>query len=394
MSYFDSVYKKRLNRFGTNIQQRVQNKKEYDFGTFLKKSPNRITINYQTDKFYGVVEDKKVSEVEVIDYLLTCKTLPLNKGSVFSITDVKDTISYWISLGIEELTLCGYNKQVITKLDTTLEWVDNGYLYNEKCHFVRQRDASLIKRTAAKPYEAYITLPSSQALLIIPSTTHLKRESRLKFADEAWKVVEIDKMSVPNVYYVSIEKTYIDKIDDAVYPNGDLLTNWKISSNYGDTIELPVGGSLVVNFSVYYGDELKDVPLNITSNDSTIVTYSTQLDGIKLGSTTLTVKVIGNEIITKDFVVNVVSIPVMSPYITGADSLKVSSSSNCIFNNPDNLTGLTYTSLKNLFSIVQSTNTEFTITGEEIGEDTLQVMQDTTLIYSKPIKIKSFWLEV
>ena len=42
MSYFD-VYLKRVNRYGNNLQERIQGKKEHDFEVFMSKSPNKVT---------------------------------------------------------------------------------------------------------------------------------------------------------------------------------------------------------------------------------------------------------------------------------------------------------------------------------------------------------------
>ena len=44
MAYLDEVYFKRINKYGFNIQERIQNKKNHDFNIVLKKSPNKVTI--------------------------------------------------------------------------------------------------------------------------------------------------------------------------------------------------------------------------------------------------------------------------------------------------------------------------------------------------------------
>ena len=41
MGYYET-YSKRLNRYGTTPQERIQGKREHDFKAFSSKSPNRV----------------------------------------------------------------------------------------------------------------------------------------------------------------------------------------------------------------------------------------------------------------------------------------------------------------------------------------------------------------
>lgn len=54
--YYDNVYKKRLNRYGLNYQQRVQNERERLFDLYLLKATERVSFLYNDEQHDGVIE--------------------------------------------------------------------------------------------------------------------------------------------------------------------------------------------------------------------------------------------------------------------------------------------------------------------------------------------------
>ena len=94
MSYFD-VYLKRVNRYGNNLQERIQGKKEHDFEVFMSKSPNKVTawnnrIGLEEDGYSAVLQTKEYNEIETIDYFLTYKSIKVPTGSILKILDIKE----------------------------------------------------------------------------------------------------------------------------------------------------------------------------------------------------------------------------------------------------------------------------------------------------------------
>ena len=87
MDYFTDVYLKRVNRFGDNIQSRVHGKMENDFENKLRKSVNKVDLykdkTEQAAFSVGILETKKVSEQELVNYLCTRIEDNYEKGSIF-----------------------------------------------------------------------------------------------------------------------------------------------------------------------------------------------------------------------------------------------------------------------------------------------------------------------
>ena len=62
MSYFDNIYKKRANRYGTDYQSRVQGEREKLFDTYLYKSIYRVDFKFDNEKIAGSFERYKQDE--------------------------------------------------------------------------------------------------------------------------------------------------------------------------------------------------------------------------------------------------------------------------------------------------------------------------------------------
>ena len=71
MNYYEEVYKKRLNRFGTTYQSRVQGEREYLFDLYLEKSTYRVEFEYGGCIHIGSLERNKQDNSETRQYLLT-----------------------------------------------------------------------------------------------------------------------------------------------------------------------------------------------------------------------------------------------------------------------------------------------------------------------------------
>ena len=137
MAYLDEVYFKRINKYGFNMQERIQNKKIHDFNIVLKKSPNRVTIFKDSEIFYGILQNKTNNEKEVIDYLLTNKFCKWNDGTVLITENVSNQQQKkWLIFHLDDFVSIGYNRYQITELDREIELIDDGIIYKENAHIV------------------------------------------------------------------------------------------------------------------------------------------------------------------------------------------------------------------------------------------------------------------
>ena len=219
MGYYKDVYLKRLNRFGNNIQERIQGKKEYGFQYFKDKSPNKVEVLFESNDWEGVLQIQESSEKEVFSYLLMDKEVILADG------DIIDTIQFvdkkqqtWIIFHLDTFTSIGYNRYQIVELDRTIQWIEDGVVHKELCHVTGSganlRDKSISEKFAISWDVAAVGLPNKILNLIMRTNANFKKGTRILIEDETWKVTGIDKVSVPGVSYVTLKEDYIDKMTD------------------------------------------------------------------------------------------------------------------------------------------------------------------------------------
>ena len=149
MSYFD-VYLKRVNRYGDNLQERIQGKKEHDFEVFMSKSPNKVTawnnrIGLEEDGYSAVLQTKEYDQDEVVDYLLVPLEQEIAMGTIiYTFNKRHDNIEYedkknpgyrrWINYAIDPYTSTGYNRYTVVELESELSWVADGIKYTSFAH--------------------------------------------------------------------------------------------------------------------------------------------------------------------------------------------------------------------------------------------------------------------
>jgi len=59
MNYFEDIYKKRVNRYGTNYQDRILNQRKELFEKYLLKSIYRVDFLYNNEMVPGSLERYK-----------------------------------------------------------------------------------------------------------------------------------------------------------------------------------------------------------------------------------------------------------------------------------------------------------------------------------------------
>ena len=189
MTYFEDVYLKRINRFGKNIQERIQGKKEYDFNFFKEKSPNKVNV-YENNNLIsdGVLQNKTNSEKEVIDYLLVDKDIDFPDGTILETEQFVDLKKQkWLIFHLDEYVSIGYNRYQLVELDRTIEWIDDGIIYSEDVHFTGSganlRDKSITSKFTIQYNLAAIYLPNKILNLIMRTNPNFKKGTRLLIND-------------------------------------------------------------------------------------------------------------------------------------------------------------------------------------------------------------------
>jgi hypothetical protein len=64
-SYFD-IYKKRINRYGENTQERIQGQREKVFDIKVQESVYKVSFTYEGKEYFGTLERGSQDNTETI----------------------------------------------------------------------------------------------------------------------------------------------------------------------------------------------------------------------------------------------------------------------------------------------------------------------------------------
>jgi hypothetical protein len=99
--YYESVYLKRLNRYGLDYQSRVQTQRERDFDNYLYKTIYRIDFEFNGELIPGSLERNKQDYSETQAFLLTRLNVNIPNGTVLMIHSRNETVTPWMVWWLE-----------------------------------------------------------------------------------------------------------------------------------------------------------------------------------------------------------------------------------------------------------------------------------------------------
>lgn len=390
MAYLDEVYFKRINKYGFNIQERIQNKKIHDFNIVLKKSPNKVTIFKDSEIFYGILQNKTNNEKEVIDYLLTNKFCKWDDGTVLITENVSNQQQKkWLIFHLDDFVSIGYNRYQVTELDREIELIDDGIIYKENAHIVGSGAKSITSKFSINYDVSVFYEPNKVINLIMRTNPKLKKGLKLIIQDEAWRISGIDKISVPGVSYITLEEDYISEED--LSKSKDTVAEWSIQSTEGENISLMTGDSKKIGFFFYYNDIKREDPYRVKIKDRNIAKYSNdEMTSLSRGKTYCEVSLIENPLVKKIFPIEVSDIKINNFIIVGPEKIKIEEIIK--FNIFNNKKTISFRSENQNFKIESIQNNILKIKGLKIGKDKLIAEEDSKIIFEKPIEVESLWM--
>lgn len=300
MNYYKNVYLRRVNRFGRNLQERIINKKEYDFHNFVKKSPNRVTVFIQDYQFEGVLQTKTYDEIETIDYFLTYKSIPISNGAILKIQSINeiDQYSYWIIVAKDNFTSAGYNRYTVIKLDREIRWITSeGLIYKALAHISGSGSGGTNRRLVSATKivnESVVYMPNQVLTVTMQDHEEIKRGIRINIGSQVWKISGFDNITNEGVSYVTLEQDYFDKeLDDTKhldneppyqngFADGQKIERWTFDSSLRENlddngnkwIELIEGEEIPVTFRASYFDKPTEKDFIVEVNDLNVVKYN------------------------------------------------------------------------------------------------------------------------
>ena len=234
MSYYDNVYKKRLNRFGNNFQSRVQGQRERMFEEYVQSSMNQTSfevrapqgVNIDKVKIYGVLERNKQDYAETTGYLLVPFTvtvqvspeetqtfnveeeLKLAPGMILDIVSLNGQHTDWMIWWKEKIESSGYNKYLVLRMTNTISWYHNDTEHTQK-FFLKGPGRSMITDTLkSSASDIYYTENLNKYALVSATNEYLLKGDYLEIdvdgARVAFVIAEADIVSTPGVGYYTL----------------------------------------------------------------------------------------------------------------------------------------------------------------------------------------------
>ena len=212
MSYYDSVYHKRLNRYGTDFQSRIQNQRERDFEGKLLKSVYRVDFKYGDETHPATLEKYKQDESQLMQYLLTRTDLDMPNGTILMIEDKNLEEQPWMVFWLESIKASGYNRYIVLKMTHHISWRDSeNHEHDTWCYFHGSGDSAL-KETVKASGAIYIE-DSNSRFAVMPLNENLGKDDYIEIGEgklkEAFRVTGYDIHSTPGVEYVTLDPMYV-----------------------------------------------------------------------------------------------------------------------------------------------------------------------------------------
>lgn len=299
MGYFET-YLKRVNRYGDNIQERIQNKRAHDFLTFMNKSVNLVRArNGESTEYYdAVLETKDYDQDEIIDYLLVPLDTIIPMGTIIHTLDNRHYNAIddkkipreinWINYAIDPYTTTGYNRYTIVELESEMSWVFSGIRYTSLVHATGggsgARDKNINLKFKTQFSEAGVYLPNKRYSVIMPYNEHLKKNIKVSLGGETWRVAGFDNISVKGVSYVTLEEYVKDEQDDVPIANYNQLKNWNITTNLGTNFTVQRLKETSFDLIFYYNNILQTPKFKILPSE--LYTFSIQENVVTINPNT------------------------------------------------------------------------------------------------------------
>ena len=214
MGYYDEIYLKRLNRYGTDLQSRQQGQRERKFEDYLAKSVYRIDFEYDESTYPGTLEPYKQDESETQAYLLTRVSLELPNGTILMLPN-KDVVEKpWMVWWLESMKASGYNRYVLLRMTHEISWIsESGAECTQWAYFYGKGSFAVEDTVKSKTGQALYAENNNLHMFITSTNKEIKKDGYFKVTtaeiEQAFRITEIDVISTPGVEYVSVDPSYI-----------------------------------------------------------------------------------------------------------------------------------------------------------------------------------------
>ena len=214
MSYFEDIYKKRVNRYGLDYQSRIQREREELFDLYLLKTIYRVDFLFEDEEVAGSLEKYKQDETQTLQYLLTKTNVNMPNGTILMIPDKDKIKKPWLVYYLEDIKASGYNRYIVLKMTHYLTWTARDGSQQESWAYMYGQEDNMLKdeiRSRSR-MDAIYAENLKMSFFVMPTTPKIKKDDYLEIGTgelkEQYRVTGYDIQSTPGVEYVTVDPTY------------------------------------------------------------------------------------------------------------------------------------------------------------------------------------------
>lgn len=334
MSYYDEVYKKRVNFRGDTKKEIITDHAERQFLEDLAESPNAEKIQVNGITVSAIVLPNRHTEAKLSMDLYMSKTLEVRPGAIVDWADEE-----WFVMTANRFAALGYTKNVMFKTNTRLKFYDDfGVLYNVPAIFVGPLNTVL---QDAVSDEANMAIEGDQLrAMIILSDITLKNNKRIMLDGRVWRTVEYDHISNRDIVYISLQEDNFDASrDDLENGIADAFVGkkWTLQLPFS-TIRVAIGESFMVNPTILQDGHIVTAAVRLEGAGEFFEINGKEIYGLAEGIGYLTVSLVDNPSISQTVPVEVeeeVVEPTVGYSLVGADSIRWGDQQKYILNRID-----------------------------------------------------------
>lgn len=213
MSYYD-IYKLRLNRYGTNYQERIQTEREKLFELRLKRSVYKTDFEYGGEIHTGSFERYKQDETETLHYLLTKVDLNMPDGTIIYLPNKDEELKPWMVYYLEHIKASGYNRYIMLRMTHFVTWRARDGSTQTSWAYMYGQENNMLK-DELKSRSRMDTLYNENlkaSFFIMPRNQYIQKDVYIIIGDppfqEYYRVTGFDRQSTLGVEYVTIDPVY------------------------------------------------------------------------------------------------------------------------------------------------------------------------------------------
>lgn len=223
MEYYE-IYLKRLNRYGTNHQARIQAKREKEFHDYLAKSVYRVEFEHNEQTIIGSFEKYRQDETKTLQYLLVDVNINFDAGTILFIPDKDNVARPWMVYWLEDIKASGYNRYTMLRMTHFLTWrapdadpqTSWAYMYGQEDNMLKDELKSRSRMDTL--YNENL----KASFFIMPRNQFIQKDVYFVIGEkpyqEYFRVTGFDRQSTIGVEYVTIDPVYEYDLTPAPVP--------------------------------------------------------------------------------------------------------------------------------------------------------------------------------